>query len=303
MTEQGLDLTDQPDRWLKLGLGQMLVEGGEPERNLQRARQMIDKAAQESCQVVLLPECLDLAWTHPSARHEAEPVPGPRSQELCDAAEETGLYVCAGLTELEGDRVYNCAIVVDPAGEIVLKYRKINVLGIAQEFYSIGGMLGVVDTPFGLIGVDICSDNYVDGLAIGHTLARMGACLILSPSSWTVDYSVSDTDDPYGDKWLRPYYTLASLYDLVVAGCTSVGVIIGGPYEGKKMVGSSLVVDRDGPIMTGEINEVAGRLTTVDVPLRRRTVYGTEIGQALSERGHEFGTVDPPMLTNRRMMR
>jgi len=45
-----------------------------------RAReQMIDQGAKAGANVVLLPECLDLAWTHPSALGEAEPVPGPRS--------------------------------------------------------------------------------------------------------------------------------------------------------------------------------------------------------------------------------
>ena len=271
----------------------MLVEGGEPERNLERAEQMIEQAG-ASCDILLLPECLDLAWTHPSAKDEAEPIPGPRSQRLCEAAAEHGVYLCAGLTESDDQRVYNAAILVDTSGEIILIYRKINVLDVGQEFYAIGQTLNVVETPFGTIGVNICSDNYVDGLPIGHTLARMGADLILSPSSWTVDYSVSDTDDPYGDKWLRPYYTLASLYDLVVAGCTSVGVIIGGPYEGKKMVGSSLVVNRDGPLVKGEINAVAGRLPTVEVTLRHAAPRGTVIGQALQDRGFAFETFDPP---------
>ena len=54
-------------KFIKLALGQMLVEGGEPAANLERAVAMIEEAARRGCQIVVLPECLDVGWTHPSA--------------------------------------------------------------------------------------------------------------------------------------------------------------------------------------------------------------------------------------------
>jgi len=273
---------------IKIGMGQLLVEGGEPERNLKRAEEMIAQAAQQQCEIVLLPECLDLAWTHPSAKNEAKPIPGEHSSCIVRAAKQHKVYVCAGLTENDNGRVYNSAIFVNPEGEILLKYRKINVLSVGQEFYEVGTSLSVAETPLGTIGVNICSDNYTDGLPIGHTLARMGAQLILSPSSWTVDYSALETDDPYGEKWIKPYQTLAKLYDLAVIGTTSVGVIVGGPYEGKKMVGCSLAVDQNGIIARGRYNEFAGELVTSEVQIVPRHVKGTDIGQKLDIKGVNF---------------
>lgn len=264
---------------IKVGMGQLLVEGGEPQRNLQRAERMIADAARQQCHIVLLPECLDLAWTHPSAKTEAQPIPGPYSDQLCQSAQKHGLYVCAGLTEKDKNKVYNSAVLIDPSGQIVLKYRKINVLVVGQAFYEIGNSLSVAETPFGIIGVNICSDNYMDGLPIGHTLARMDAQIILSPSSWTVDYSYTETDDPYGEKWIKPYSLLARLYNLVIIGTTSVGVIVGGPYEGKKMVGCSLAVGRDGIIGRGPYNEFAGELIVVEFEVPHRKEKGTAIGE------------------------
>jgi predicted amidohydrolase len=112
---------------LKIGMGQLLVEGGEPERNLERAGDMVKEAAEKGCDLVLLPECLDLAWTHPSAKTEAHPIPGPYSDILCGLAKTQNIYLCAGLTEFSGDKVYNAAVFINPSGEILLKYRKINV--------------------------------------------------------------------------------------------------------------------------------------------------------------------------------
>lgn len=269
-------------------MGQLLVEGGEPRRNLERADRMIGEAKSKSCEIIILPEVLDLGWTHPSALNEAQPIPGSYSDSLCQSACRHGVYVCAGLTELARDKRYNAALLIDSSGEIILKYRKINCLAVEQPFYEVGQNLSVVDTPFGKIGVNICADNYLDGLHIGHALARMGAQIILSPSSWTVDYAVDETQDPYKEKWVRPYSILAKLYDLVILGATSVGYIVGGPYEGKKMIGCSLAVGKNGIIAQGKFNEFAGDLVVADVRVPERKEKGTLIGERLKEEGYEF---------------
>jgi len=157
---------------LKIGMGQLLVEGGEPRRNLDRAEKMIREASEQGCEIILLPEVIDLGWTHPSAFQEAEPIPGPRSDRLCACARQYKIYICVGLTEQLGEKRYNTAIFINSEGEIILKYHKINTLVVEQPFYSVGQILSVVDTPFGKIGVNICADNYMDGLPIGHALAR-----------------------------------------------------------------------------------------------------------------------------------
>lgn len=273
---------------VKIGMGQLLVEGGEPERNLGRAEEMVAAARKKQCDLVLLPETLDLGWTHPSAFEEAQPIPGPWSGRLCEAAKRHRIYLCAGLTERAGERRYNTAVFISSEGEILLKYRKINLLTVEQPFYSVGQTLSVVDTPFGKVGVNICADNYRDGLSIGHTLARMGAQVILSPSSWTVDYSVDESQDPYREKWIKPYSLLAKLYGLVIVGTTSVGYIVGGPYEGKKMVGCSLAVDRGGILAQGRFNEFSGELVEVRVAVPDRPEKGTAIGQRLEKLGYAF---------------
>lgn len=271
---------------LKVGLIQLLVEGGEPGRNLKRAVEMLRVAAERGCQLALLPETLDLGWTHPSARSEAEPIPGCRTEVLANAARELGLYVCAGLTERAGDRTFNTAVFIAPSGELLLTYRKINELTVGHEFYAVGDRLGVVDTPIGRIGVNICADNYYDALEIGHTLARMGAQIILSPSSWTIDYTQLEDRNPYGEKWLRPLKTLSELYGLVILTATSVGYVVGGPYEGKKMVGCSLAVGPAGVIAQGSYNELSSEVivTEIDVPVRKEK--GTEIGEMLRRKGY-----------------
>lgn len=274
---------------LRIGLGQLLVEGGEPERNLARAEVQVAQAAAMGCELILLPETIDFAWTHPSGLREAQPIPGAYSQRLCSAAARHGIYVCAGLTERGSDgRNYNAALLINPEGEIIVKYHKINLLAVEQPFYAVGQSLSVVDTALGKIGVNICADNYLDGLAIGHTLARMGAEFILAPSSWTVEYSMSETQNPYDQKWLKPFTTLARLYNVVVVGTTSVGYLVGGPCEGRKSMGGSLAVGATGILAQGVVNEFAGELVVADLPRPHRPERGTDISDMLQRKGYRF---------------
>ena len=54
---------------------QMRVDGGCPTENLARAEARIEEAAREGAQVAVLPEALNLGWTHPSAALGAELIP------------------------------------------------------------------------------------------------------------------------------------------------------------------------------------------------------------------------------------
>src|SRR3954464_2536608 len=101
---------DQHQRGYRVGMAQALVEGGRPDANLGRAVQAIGEAAAQDCRLVVLPECLDLGWTDPSARDLARPIPGPHVERLTQAAREHGVYVAAGLVERVGNRLYNAAV-------------------------------------------------------------------------------------------------------------------------------------------------------------------------------------------------
>jgi predicted amidohydrolase len=273
---------------MRIGMAQLLVEGGEPERNLQRAEKLIRNAAAQKCELVLLPETLDLAWTHPSAFTDAQPIPGKFSDFFCRLAGELKIWLCLGLTELESDKRYNTAILVNDEGKIVYLYRKINLLEVEHPFYETGKSLCVIETPFGNLGVNICSDNYSDSLFNAHMLARMGAQIILSPASWTVDHFLTEETDPYQKKWIKPLSTIAGLYEIPFVSTTSVGYIVGGPYEGKKMVGCSLAVNETGILVKGEFNEFAGDLKVADIQIPKAKWKGTQFGNMLKQKGYKF---------------
>jgi predicted amidohydrolase len=271
----------------KLGMGQMLVEGGKLEENLKRAKAMIRKASKAGCQITVLPECLDTGWTHPSTHELARTIPGETSDCLCEAAKACGIMVVAGLTELDKGRVYNSALLIDERGRMLLKHRKINVLKIAQDLYDIGNVLSVAETRFGTIGVNICADSFENSLAIGHVQARMGAHFIFSPSSWAVEANHDNNKQPYGENWKKAYTELCRLYGITMVGVSNVGWLTDGPWKGRKVIGCSLAIGPDGKIIAqGPYGSDAESLITVTLKAKPRDVKGTEYGRYLREKGY-----------------
>jgi len=272
----------------QLAMGQMLVRPGDLEVNLRRARQMIAEAAQSKCQIVVLPECLDVGWTHPSAADQAQPIPGTTFDRLAKEAAQHGIHVVAGLTERDSLRIYNTAVLIGPDGRLLLKHRKVNILDIAQDLYSVGDRLGVADTELGRIGIAICADNFPTSLCLGHALGRMGARILLSPCAWAVPVDYDNSAQPYGrDLWHPAYRELAGLYEMPVIGVSNVGPVTAGPWAGRNCIGSSLAVDADGRVLVeGPFGVDAEELLVLSIALRPAPALGTDIAADLESKGY-----------------
>ncbi|KRG13205.1 carbon-nitrogen hydrolase family protein [Lederbergia galactosidilytica] len=252
---------------IKIAMGQMLVEAGQLDANLSRACGMIREAAEKGSHIIVLPECMDLGWTHPGAKELAEPIPGKSSEILCQAAKDANIYVVVGLTERLDQRIYNSAIIISNEGEIILTHRKINELSFALDLYTIGDKINIVETEFGRIGLAICADLRPEGDPIGHSLGLMGSRLLLSPSAWAVPADHDNEQNPYGQEWIGPYSEIAKKYQMTVVGVSNVGLVEGGEWDGWKCIGRSVAIGPNGKILAqGNYGEKAEELIIIEVP-------------------------------------
>lgn len=243
-----------------LGLGQILVEGGERQANVDRAEKALRALAIQGAEVVLLPEALNLGWTHPSCHLEAEHIPtGPSCRRLSALAKELNIHIVAGLVEKdERGVIYNAAVLLDDRGEVVLHHRKIHELDIAHDCYARGLSLCAVDTPFGRLGVMICADGFAEHLAISRALVHMGVEVILSPCAWAVKPGFDQEATPYGKIWLESYGTVCCQGKIWIAGCSNVGPMEAGPWTGYRCIGNSMVMGPEGkPTLIAPFNEPA----------------------------------------------
>jgi predicted amidohydrolase len=271
----------------KLAMVQMQVDGGALDQNLQRAAQHISRAAGNGAKIALLPEMMDLGWTHPSAKNLAYAIPeGKTCRFLCELAKKYKIFVCAGISENDHAAIYNSAVLIDPSGEVLLKHRKLNELDIAHDIYAQGDRLNVVQTSLGTIGLHICADASAPGNILSKSLAYMGADIILSPCSWAVPPGFNNDSTPYGEPWISAYHEVSSLFNLWIIGVSNVGKITAGPWNGWDCIGNSLAY---GP---GGIQEIkaphgatADTIIYVDIKLQARPARGTLWYQYWSKKG------------------
>jgi len=261
-----------------LAVIQMEVKGGDPQWNMNHAAELIKEASANGADVALLPECLDLGWTHPSSLELAQPVPGGMPcRVLMNAASENNIYVCAGITERTESCNYNTAVLIDRHGTLLIRHRKLNELNIGHPYYAQGDRLNVAETEFGTFGILICADGTAKDHVLTRSLGYMGADVILSPSAWAVEADYDNEKNPYGGTWRNAYADVAKEFSMYIFSASNVGWITGGPWKDWKCIGNSLGFDPGGKeVCMGPYGVDAETILFIEVDPVQRPARGTD---------------------------
>ncbi|MGN6490905.1 MAG: carbon-nitrogen hydrolase family protein [Agriterribacter sp.] len=233
-----------------IAMVQMLVKGNDVAANLLNAERCLQEAAENGADIAILPECMDIGWTHPGSQQNAGTIPGGEVfTRLSAAAAKWKMFVCSGLTERENDKVFNTAVLINRNGDLLLKHRKINELDIGKPYYATGDRINITETEFGRIGVMICADAIVEDRSITTALARMEPAIILSPCAWAVPPGYDNNIQPYGDLWRDAYMPIAKQFATYVVGVSNTGHMEAGPWKDWDCIGASIAVDNKGEQM------------------------------------------------------
>ena len=247
------------------------IRGRAKSRNLARAERFIAEAAAAGARAVLLPETLNTGWTHRSAHTEADPIPAGESWLAADPRRHR-VFICGGLVERAGNRLYNSAVLIDPRSEIILHHRKLNELDLAHDLYAQGDRLAVAETELGTFGVIV---RRCLRAGTNRTLGLMGADIILSPCAWAMPADHDNVREPYGQLWLDNYQPVARDFRVWIAGCSNVGWIDDGPWRGRQCIGCSLVIDPRGDVAArGPYGVEAETMILLDIEPERRPARG-----------------------------
>jgi deaminated glutathione amidase len=119
---------------------------------------------------------------HGSGTASAEPPAGPTEREFCRIARALELWLVPGSFYVrEGDAVFNVTPVINPAGEVVARHRKMFPFLPYETGVAPGTDFVVFDVPdVGRFGVSNCYDMWFPETT--RTLAAMGAEVVLHPS-------------------------------------------------------------------------------------------------------------------------
>jgi predicted amidohydrolase len=230
---------------IRIAMCQIVCLDGDRRGNLARIENAIAEAAGIGADIACLPETAIYGWVNPDAHHRAHPIPGDDSRPLCAMARKHGIHLCIGLDEKDGDDLYDSAILVDSAGRILLKHRKIILLSeLMAPPYAPGQDVKTAKTKFGRVGVLICADTHEQPI-----LARMAK---LKPDLLIVPYGYAAEEEawPEHGKQLEHVVTnAAKTIHAPVIGTNLVGQITHGPWMGQTYGGHSVAADRAGRIL------------------------------------------------------
>ena len=163
----------------------------EHKKNLQKAEQMIRKAAAEGANIILLPELFEREYFCQQRRYDFYSY--ARTVEESEAvamgvrlAKELGVVLPISFYERDVNNLYNSIACIDGDGTILGVYRKTHIPDdhyYQEKFYFTPGDTGfrAFKTRYGTIGVGICWDQWFPETARG--LALKGAELLFYPTA------------------------------------------------------------------------------------------------------------------------
>jgi nitrilase len=161
------------------------------ERNLERLEKLTGMAP--ACDLIALPEVFALRGTDRDYRVHAQSLPGDITRRLGGIARRRRAWILAGsIIEKSRGRFYNTSLLLDRAGRIVARYRKIHLYEAhldngqtvrESNICSAGGRPVMVSIDGWLCGLTICYDLRFPEL-FRHYSTR-GAHLFFVPANFT----------------------------------------------------------------------------------------------------------------------
>ncbi len=154
--------------------------GSTPAEKCAQFAPLLEEAARQQADVVVLPETLTYYAAGRTPVEVAEPIPGPSTEYFGQFAKKHDMYIVAGLYEKADHLVYNVAVLIGPDGEVAGKYRKVTLpSGEVERGVAPGNEYPVFQTRFGMLGMMVCYDGFFPEVA--RELTNRGAEVIAWP--------------------------------------------------------------------------------------------------------------------------
>ncbi|HEX9063199.1 MAG TPA: carbon-nitrogen hydrolase family protein [Clostridia bacterium] len=158
--------------------------------NIEKALSMMEKAADEGSNLIILPEMFFYPYEMNLLKDEADDDKST-IRDLCAFAKKRGIWVCSGsIAEKDGNHIYNTSYLISNTGETVLKYSKshlfdVNLPGLVvseSSLFKKGDGIAVANTTFGTVAICICYDirfpEYI------RKAALLGADILIVPAAF-----------------------------------------------------------------------------------------------------------------------
>ncbi len=176
----------------KIALCQSRVKD-DKSKNLENAYGMITQAASNGADMVALCEMFNCPYSGKYFSNYGEREDSSETIDMLKgASRDRGIYIIGGsIPEIDGDKIFNTAYVINPEGEVIAKHRKTHLFDVdiengirfmESDYLSPGEDITVFDTSFARVGLCICYDIRFPEMI--RSLALKGAQIIFIPAAF-----------------------------------------------------------------------------------------------------------------------
>ena len=145
---------------MKIAAAQIACTLGDLAANTRKLCDFAERAKTAGAELVVFPEMSDTGYAMQVIREQAKPWSEGAVPELQKIARRLSLAIVSGVSEKEGDAIFNSQVVIDSTGTIVTKYRKTHLFAPIDEDKCCTAGDTLVSFDFGPLkfGLTICYD-------------------------------------------------------------------------------------------------------------------------------------------------
>ena len=225
--------------------------GSDRAANLERAEQLIRRAASQGANIILIQELFETPYfcqdQLPDFFALARPVEDNEGiAKFQSLARELGVVIPFSFFERDNQAYFNSVAMIDAGGEMLGVYRKTHIpdgVGYQEKYYFNPGDTGfrVWQTKFGQVGLGICWDQWFPETA--RCLVLGGAEILLYPTAIGNEPQFPDWDSR--DHWQRAMQGHAASNMVPLVASNRIGAEKGKTSE-MTFYGSSFIADETG---------------------------------------------------------
>ena len=147
---------------MKVAVAQIACELGDIAANVRKISAHCERARASGAELIVFPEMVDTGYSMRVIAQHATAWNTGAVPELTGIAKRLELAIICGVSEREGDRIYNSQVFVDASGGIAGKYRKTHLFTPApieeDKCFTCGDQLGACTIGELRLGLSICYD-------------------------------------------------------------------------------------------------------------------------------------------------
>jgi predicted amidohydrolase len=168
---------------VKVAVAQAHLEVGDVPANISETLRLIDLAAKQNAQIVVLPELANSGYVYKNKQELIDALADIDVLKIWkDKSKELNNITVAGFAEVQGEKVYNRSVIIEN-GKILDIYTKVHLFNDEKEIFTPGDSPPkVIQTSIGKIASMICYDLEFPELV--RLVAENGVELLCVPTNW-----------------------------------------------------------------------------------------------------------------------